>query len=196
MLHSVIPKFKLDCLKRFFAILLLSVHLFYIGGYTLLFQYYINKADVQMVKQIYDNKINNAKLIEIKIPVHFPTITDWDDYAVISGQIQLKDAYYNYVRLKMTRDTMYFVCLPNTVKTQLVNANIITAKEISDVPLNKNTHNPAVKKVNTLSEYNLQTFDYNYSQLEIFLKQSPNHLSFKLVSPFIESPGKPPDFIS
>jgi hypothetical protein len=183
-------------LKRFFAILLLSVHLFYIGGYTLLFQYYINKADVQMVKQIYDNKINNAKLIEIKIPVHFPTITDWDDYAVIAGQIQLKDAYYNYVRLKMTRDTMYFVCLPNTVKTRLVNANIITAKEISDVPLNKNAHNPVVKKVNTLSEYNLEACHYNYSQLEIFLKQSPNRLSLKLVNPFIESPGKPPNFIS
>jgi hypothetical protein len=148
-----------------------------------------------MVKQVYDNKINDAKLIEIKIPGHFATNADWDEYQVIAGQIQLKDAYYNYVRLKMTHDTMYFVCLPNTAKTRLVNANIITAKEISDVPLNKNGHNPTAKKANTLSEYNLQAFQYNYFEFGIFLKQNPRPVSFKLTSPFIESPGKPPNFI-
>jgi hypothetical protein len=149
-----------------------------------------------MVKKIYGNNINNdSKLIEIKIPVHFPTITDWDDYELIAGQIQLKDAYYNYVKLKMTRDTMYMVCLPNTAKTRLVNANIITAKEISDVPLNKSSHSTTVKKVNTLSEYNLQAFQYSYSGFGIFLKSNTEPVSFKITSPFIESPGKPPNFI-
>ena len=149
-----------------------------------------------MVKKMYSNKINDAKLIEIKIPVHFPTITDWDDYAEIAGQIQLKDAYYNYVKLKITRDTMYMVCLPNTTKTRLVNANVITAKEISDVPLNKNSHAPSVKKVNALSEYNLQAFQYNYSAFGISLTESPETASIKIASPFIESPGKPPNFVS
>ena len=196
MLQLIKPQFKSNFLKRLFAILLLCVHLFYIGGYSLFFQYYIHQADVQMVKKIYSNKINDAKLIEIKIPVHFPTIVDWDDYADIAGQIQLKDAYYNYVRLKMTRDTMYIVCLPNTVKTHLVNANIITAKEISDVPLNKDSHNPTVKKVSALSEYNLQAFQYNYSEFGIFLKRHPMPVAVQLTTPFIESPGKPPNFIS
>jgi hypothetical protein len=148
-----------------------------------------------MVKKIYGDKITDAKLIEIKIPVHFPTITDWDDYELIAGQIQLKDAYYNYVKLKMTRDTMYIVCLPNTTKTRLVNANIITAKEISDIPLNKSSHSTAIKKVGALSEYNLQAFQYNYSAFGIFLKQSPEPVSFNITNPFIESPGKPPNFI-
>ncbi|HAL82863.1 MAG TPA: hypothetical protein DCO83_12015 [Mucilaginibacter sp.] len=98
----------------------MSIHLFYIGGYSLLFQYYINKADEQMVKEIFDNKIDTTQLIQLKIPVNMPTIQDWTDYEVVEGQIQLKDAYYNYVRLKMTHDTMYFVCLPNATKTRLV----------------------------------------------------------------------------
>lgn len=147
-----------------------------------------------MVKQVFDSKINDAKLIEIKIPVHSPTLTDWDDYEVVSGQIELKDAYYNYVKLKITRDTMYFVCLPNTAKTRLVNANIITAKEISDVPLSKNGHAPAVKKVNTLSEYNLQAFNYSFSGFGIFINQNNGSVTFKITRPFIESPGKPPNF--
>ena len=188
------PNFTL--LKRFFAITLLCIHLFYIGGYTLLFQYYIHKADVQMVKQVFDNKIDDTKLIEIKIPVHFPTMTDWTDYEFVAGQIQLKDAFYNYVRLKMTKDTMYYVCLPNTTKTRLVNANIITAKEISDVPLNKNSHNPVVKKVNQLSDYNLHSFEYQYAEYAKPVKSSNTYSITKLSNPFIESPGKPPNFSS
>jgi len=157
------PVLKSVELKRFFAIVLLSIHLFYMGGYALVFQYYIHESDVQMVKQLFDNKIDNAKLIEIKMPVNMPTIQDWTEYEEIVGQIQLKDAYYNYVRLKMTRDTMYFICVANTTKTRLVTANIITAKQISDVPFSKKGQEPVSKKVNALSEYNLQVFKYHYS---------------------------------
>lgn len=149
-----------------------------------------------MVKQVFDNKIDDTKLIQIKIPVHFPTLTDWNDYEVISGQIQLKDAYYNYVRLKMTRDTMYFVCLPNTTKSRLVKANIITAKEISDVPISKNGHNSTIKKLNVFVEYNLRPFVYNYTEFGSYLKNYNNPGFSKINCPFIESPGKPPNFIS
>jgi len=162
----------------------------------LLFQYYIHQSDVQMVKQIFDNKIDETKLIEIKIPVHFPTMQDWDDYAVVEGQIQLKDAYYNYVRLKMTRDTMFFVCIPNATKTRLVTANIITAKEIADVPLTKKGQNPSVKKTNALGDYNFQAFRYTYSDFEKQL--TPDNIKavlLKTTRPYIESPGKPPNFI-
>ncbi len=148
-----------------------------------------------MVKQIFDNKIDETKLIEIKIPVHFPTVTDWTEYAVVEGQIQLKDAYYNYVRLKMTRDTMFFVCIPNATKTRLVNANIITAKEISDVPISKKGHDAPFKKVNSLSEYNLKTFHYGFPNFETSAGLNTiNQVVLHLCKPYIDSPGKPPNF--
>ena len=185
-------------MKRFFAIALLSIHLFNIGGYALFYQYFIHQTDVQMVKQIFDNKIDNNKLIEIKIPAHLPIMQDWDQYQEIVGQIQLKDAYYNYVRMKITRDTMFFVCLPNTAKTRLVQANIITAKEVNDVPLSKKSHEPVSKKVNTsLSEYNIQAFNYHYAAFGTSsLKQCDRPVSCALNCPYIESPGKPPNFIA
>jgi hypothetical protein len=163
----------------------------------LFFQYYINQADTQMVKQIFENKIDKTKLIELKIPVNMPTISDWTEYEEIVGQIQLKDAYYNYVRLKMTRDTMFFVCIPNATKTRLVNANIITAREIADVPLTKKGQNPSVKKINTLSDYNLQLFQYSYSGFGTQLAAGDIMAALlKTTKPYIESPGKPPNFIS
>ena len=167
------------------------------GGYSLLFQYYIHQSDVQMVKQIFDNKIDNAKLIELKIPVSMPTIQDWPEYEVIQGQIQLKDTYYNYVRLRMTRDTMYFICIPNTVKTHMVKANVIIAKEINDVPLTqKGQHDGFLKKVNVLNEYNLAAFTYQYADYAKQLKPLNKSVQFVINHPFIDSPGKPPNFIS
>jgi hypothetical protein len=182
-------------LRRFTAILLLSVHLFYLGGYSLVFQYFIHQADARMVKEQYANKIDDTKLVELKIPVNMPTITDWTEYEVIAGQIQLKDAYYNYVRLKMTRDTMYFICLANTAKTQLVKANIITAKQISDVPMSKKG-DPLSKKINVLSDYNLQSFKYHHLIFGCIIKPCYKPVSADLNYPYISSPGKPPNFIS
>jgi hypothetical protein len=147
-----------------------------------------------MVKQIYDNKIDSKKYIEIKIPSHLPIMQDWDQYQEVVGQIRLKDAYYNYVRMKMTRDTMYFICVANTSKTRLVNANIITAKEINDVPQTKKGQDPLAKKASTYSEYNLTAFSYHYSAFGTLLKTSEKFISCSFSDPYIESPGKPPDF--
>ena len=72
-------------------------------------------------------------------------------------------------------------------------ANVITAKEINDVPLSKKGHEPVSKKINTLSEYNLQAFQYQYAAFAIFLKQNNKRLIFGLNNPFIDSPGKPPN---
>lgn len=181
-------------MKRLFAIVLLSVHLFNIGGYALFYQYFIHQADVQMVKEVYNDKINDSRFIELKIPVHMPTVTDWTEYEVVAGQVQLKDAYYNYVQLKMTRDTMYFICLPNTAKTRLVAANIITAKEVSDVPMSKKG-DQATKRINTTDEYSLPVFKYQYAAFETLIKPSYKNVTVVLDNPYIESPGKPPNFI-
>ncbi|HVW97044.1 MAG TPA: hypothetical protein VHA56_13820 [Mucilaginibacter sp.] len=184
-------------MKRLFAIVLLCIHLFSIGGYSLLFQYYIHKSDVQIVKEIFDNKINDAKLIELKIPVYMPTIQDWSDYEVIAGQIQLKDAYYNYVRLRMTRDTMYFICIPNTVKTKLViNSNIITAKQLADVPLSKKGHESSAKRLTTLGDYTVQAYNYEYTDFETTVKKESRTEKLVLSVPFVSSPGKPPNTLS
>jgi len=145
-----------------------------------------------MVKQVYENKIDDNKLVLLKIPVNMPTVNEMTEYETIAGQIQLKDAYYNYVKLKMTRDTMYFVCYANTAKTKLVKANLITAKEFSDVPMSKKS-DAVAKKLNALSEYNLQGFDYQYSITATLVKPIYKDMSSNLDNPYIDCPGKPPN---
>jgi hypothetical protein len=149
-----------------------------------------------MENQIFANKIDDKKFIEIKVPVHMPTIQDWTEYAVVSGQFQMNGSYYNYVKLKMTRDTMFFVCIPNETKTHLEKADVIISKEINDIQPAKKGQPPVAKKINALSEYRLQAFQYEYYPFGKYLDQSGKSVLAQLCDPYISSPGKPPNFTS
>jgi hypothetical protein len=149
---------------------------------------------VQIVKEIYENKVDSTKLVEIKLPVHLPGIRDWSTYVVDHGQLQLKGVYYNYLRYRITRDTMSFICIANSVKTRLVSANLIIAKEISDVPISKKEHESSLKKISFGNEYNLQQMHYQFLAFAKVLKINVSPISYHLNFPFIESPGKPPNF--
>ena len=97
----------------------------------------------------------------------------------------------------MTHDTLYFVCIPDPVKTRLEKSTTIVANMVSDVPLTKKGHEPAAKTIVVNSEYEDYIFQYVYSGFPKSV-QSKNRIfiSPKLNNPFIESPGKPPNFVS
>src|SRR6185312_12637225 len=166
-----------------------------LGGYTLLCDYFIDRSDTEIVKQMYNGKPGSAKLIELKVPVHMPTIQDWPEYVDIVGQIQLKDGYYNYVALKMSRDTMSLLCLPNHVKDKLVKAHLIIAKDINgNVPLNKKGSDPLTKKAVSGYDNVDQVVKCDYQpfaqQVRLIYNISIQHHE----NPYVESPGKPPNF--
>ena len=174
--------------------MLLTVHLFYLGGYMVVFQYFMHRSDVQIVKQLYDNKIDNVKLVELKVPVNMPTIQDWPEYEHIQGQIQLNNAYYNYVRLKMTKDTMYLICLQNDIKTKLEKANVIMAKNVNDAPLSKKgATNSSNKKADQVYDHVYQILKCDYTPLAKLVKETITFHLTRLSNPYIECPGKPPN---
>ena len=122
------------------------------------------------------------------------TIQDWPEYEHIEGQIQLNGGYYNYIRLKMTKDTMSFICLANDVKTNLVKANIIVAKNINDVPLSKKGAAPSsVKKDNPGYDNVYQVLQCNYTAFAQTVRIIDHTRLSSLTDPYIESPGKPPN---
>ncbi|MEO6851014.1 MAG: hypothetical protein ABI203_03240 [Mucilaginibacter sp.] len=181
-------------MKKIVAILILGMFLLNLGGYNLVFKYFIQKSDKQLVNQMLDDKFNSSKLVEIKIPVHMPTVDDWTEYRDIVGQIQVNGTYYNYVKLKMTRDTMSMMCLPNEAKKHLVDANILVTKSINDIPLNKKGAEPISKKANEGYDHVYQVIECNYTQVAKLVRHFGRTFSSDLTNPYIESPGKPPNF--
>ena len=81
---------------------MLALLLFNVGGYQLLFQYFIYQSDHSITENINNNRYRITDLVEVKIPVHL-NIQDWGDFKPISGQIKVKETTYDYAELKMTR---------------------------------------------------------------------------------------------
>lgn len=172
---------------------MLAVLVFNMGGYMLLFQYFMKASDQFANEQISKGYYKPDELVEIKIPVRMPYVQEQRQYENISGQIQLKGSCYNYVALKMTRDTMYVKCIPNYTKTKLVNDNVITAKEVSDTPLAKKNHLPLVKKTGLDNDCN-----YTIALLDLQVPAKSIRAQLIYVAPkipgtYLSAPAQPPD---
>ncbi|NCD69678.1 hypothetical protein [Mucilaginibacter agri] len=182
-------------MRKLFAIFLLSIHLYNLGGYIVLFQYFIYQSNHFKEEQISKNLYKSSDLVEVKIPVNLPNINNWNHFERISGTIQLQENWYNYVKLRMTRDTLFVMCVPNYRTTKLINANIIYAREVSEAPLNA--------KKQTLPLKNISIFKYIPLTSEIatvpsilVIKPAPVYMNPSAVSPHLDVLGQPPEMVS
>lgn len=182
-------------LKKLITCMLLFVHLLNIGGQLALYEFLVYRSDKLFNEQISQNNYKIDDLVEVKIPVSMPTIQDWKEYVYISGQVQLKSHCYNYVKLKITRDTMYLMCIPTYVKTKLINQNIIDARRIADIPFNKKEHAP-VGKMNNLIVYNCHIIQYRFLTPVAILNRLVNNTLSNITGTLIAVPGQPPEAIN
>ncbi|HTE00612.1 MAG TPA: hypothetical protein VK668_15070 [Mucilaginibacter sp.] len=179
-------------MKKLFAISMLLLHLFSLYGHMALYAYCVYQSNRLFDKQISQNNYKIDDLVEVKVPVNMPTIQNWKEYVYISGQVKFKENSYNYVKLKMTRDTVYLMCVPNYSKTKLSNQNIIDARKIADIPFNKKAHVPFGKVV-SLSEYNYQLAQFWFLSPVVTLTQTSDYTNSSLANTSIASPGQPPE---
>lgn len=179
-------------MKKLIAISLLSLHLFSLYGHLALYAYCVYESNRFFNEQISKDKYNVGDLVEMKIPVHMPTIEDWKEYSYVSGQVQFRNNSYNYVKIKMTRDTVYLMCVPNYSTTKLIGENIIDARKVADIPLNKKEHVP-FGKVSILSDYNCQVLQFKFAVPVKILMKANNNSQAGIIKSSICSPGQPPD---
>src|ERR1700744_2089289 len=170
--------------------------IFNMGGHLVVSQYLLYRSDNFMNEQISKNLYKTSDLVEIKIPVQFPSIYNWEDYQSISGQVQLSGNCYNYVKLKITPDTMFLMCIPNYEKTNLINSNIIYAKQVSDSPLNKKSHEALPKTTITIVKYNCLIEKYSFSAPCLLIEKINSDISYVLDDPCIAINGQPPEATS
>ena len=175
---------------------MLVVHLFNVGGYLVLNQYLVQQSNKFVTEQISKGKYDINNLMEIKVKQHLPQIQDWKSYARVSGQIQLNGVAYNYVRLKMTRDTLFVQCIPNYETTKLLNENVICAKQVNDIPVSKKAHESSGKKAGVDNKYN---FPVNCNALFAISPEVQKLNTFIYISikqPLVQIAGRPPEIIA
>lgn len=175
---------------------MLIIHLFNVGGYLVLNQYLVHQSNTFITEQISKGKYDINNLIEIKIKQHLPQIQDWKTYARVSGQIQLNGVSYNYVRLKMTRDTLFVQCIPNYETTKLLHENIICAKQVNDIPVSKSAHESSGKKTGVDNKYQFQITQYTFFAIPQDSRKLSTFIYISINQPLVQIAGRPPEIVA
>jgi hypothetical protein len=169
--------------------MMLSIHLFNLSGYTLLFDYFIQRSDEQLIHQLETHQYNDHELVEVKIALHTPYLSSWSNYERVNGEAEVNGIYYTYVKRKIHNDTLYLLCLPNKNKTQLNAARIDYASKVQDVPANtKNTF----KKNPAGFEYQQPVAQFTVRTTTTTTRQPFHHPAISASQAFVSGPYHPP----
>ncbi|MBO9204149.1 MULTISPECIES: hypothetical protein [Niastella] len=151
----------------------------------------MQQSNKQLTLQLDNHEYHDNELIEVKIALHTPYLTNWNDYERIDGEAEVNGVFYSYVKRKVHNDTLYLLCLPNKNKTQLNSVRIEYAGKVNDIPANaKDTG--ALKKNPVCIEYYQPA-----TQLTIAfpLKEAGKTVQDPtppLILPYLNAPFQPP----
>jgi hypothetical protein len=165
--------------------------LFNLAGYTLLFDYFIQRSYKQLTRQLNNHQYNDQELIEVMIALHTPYLTSWSDYERVDGEAEVNGTYFTYVKRKIHNDTLYLLCLPNKNKTQLNAARIDYANKVQDVPTNA-ANTGALKKNPAGSEYHQPVVPFTTGMLSTATGEGIIHSTGPVLQAFITGPDHPP----
>lgn len=175
--------------------MLLVIHLFNMGGYRIVFSLLEEKSHTHFVNKLDKGSYDDQELIELKVPYPLPYAASWPEYQRYDGEIELNGVHYNYVKRKMLNDTLYLLCIPNTVKTDLQTAKQELTASLSDNP---NQHSkeqkssvPAVTKPYA-PEYNNQPAEFRFGLIMSTLINGFAFSETRFTQGFISSPFQPP----
>lgn len=138
-------------MKKLFALFLLSIQLFNLSGY-LIARFLISQNDRHLVYQLDKNRYADKDLVLIKIPLSLPYTTDNSSYTRVNGQVEFKGTYYNYVKRKISRDTLMLLCIPNAEKKRLL-LSATQLGNVSEAVTSGKSHQPELKRSKTLDDY-------------------------------------------
>lgn len=104
------------------SILLLGMLVFNWFGYRIVSNWLQVRADAKLEARLDNNDYDNAQLIEVRVPLHLPYVSDWSHFERYDGEIEIKGVHYRYVKRKIEKGDLVLLCLPNTDKTHLQDA--------------------------------------------------------------------------
>jgi len=118
-------------------------------------------------------------------------VVDWPDFEQIQGHVLYNGRNYNYVGLKVTRDTMFMLCLQNREKNQLLTEQTALEKETND-PLHGKKTQALFKTAFNLVKYYAEQAQFVFSNSAPAIDKMNTSLHLLNEDPFIGTRGRPP----
>ena len=184
-------------MRQLTAISLILIFLFNLAGYRALLQYWEvqenTKLEVRLDQQQYDER----DLVEVKIPIHLPYHSNWNDFERYDGEIDIDGVHYKYVKRKIFNDSLVLLCIPNEIKTKISTARDEFFSLVND--LQKDAGN--AKSPRPTLSFQFSTGDYIGQQTEDWAIATISNVipyftvasASPLLSISVNSPWQPPD---
>ncbi|PWT99313.1 MAG: hypothetical protein C5B52_10845 [Bacteroidetes bacterium] len=184
-------------LRKFLAILLLFIQAYNLVGYRFVFDLLGRQANERMVQRLDKAQYNDADLVEVKVPLLLPYFYSWKDYERFDGEVEFNGVHYNYVKRKVSNDSLILLCIPNIQTAKVEQGQQDYFRLINDVQNNgaskKESPSSIVSKF-LLSDYHPRTSDLSLTKLsEISFTFSKIWSESLRSTDFLHYPGQPPE---
>ena len=157
------------------------------------------KVSEQLEVKLDNNLYDDSQLMELKIPMHLAYQTDWSTYQRCYGEIDINGTLYKYVKRKVSDDTLYLMCIPNTKKMSLETAKNDFFKLSNDLMQNnskKSDNSKAISFKSLQGEYDQYSFSlHTIDPYDNNMNSWPAMNSENLISSPHISPEQPPDLL-
>jgi hypothetical protein len=110
-------------LKKIASILFLFILVFNFWGYRWALSYLEKKATIRLEQRLDAGNYEASQLVEVKIPLKLPYYNEQGGYETFYGAVELNGQSYQYVKRKITPDTLFLLCIRHSEKNDLRVAN-------------------------------------------------------------------------
>ena len=123
------------------------------------------QSSVKLNTAIEKNNYSEDDLVEIKIPLNNPYISD-HSYEDAFGETRIKGKSYQYVKRKISENTLYLMCLPNEEKAALTTAkNNLGGTHAQSAPNKNNQKSPLQNIIKAPQTEYLQTNQFLFANM-------------------------------
>ena len=138
--------------------------------------YLEKQSSVNLNTAIEKNNFSEDDLVEIKIPLNNPYISD-HSYEDAFGETTVKGKSYQYVKRKISENTLYLMCLPNEEKAALTTTKNNLGENHTQTTPNKNNQKSPLQNIvkATQTEY-LQTNEFLFANMFVLQNDAQSFL--------------------
>lgn len=145
--------------------------LFNLYGYQVLFDCLQSKADQQLRTRLIRQTPEEKDLISFTVATHLPPYADYSGaYEWVDGEVTIDGVPYTYVKRRIFKDSVEFLCLPHTGKMQVESAREQFFKLCNDLQASAGHPAPMSKPV-------VKYISFEYVAQPLFAIAQPQWLS-------------------
>jgi hypothetical protein len=180
-------------LRKLTALILICLLVFNWFGYRALLQYLEDKNNFTLQAKLDRQQYDPADLVEIRVPLNLPYITDSKDFENYIGETTINGSHYRFVKRKLANNELILLCIRDKEKDQLQKAGTEFFKQVNDTPGAEKKSKSPVKMVKALSnEFTCEQIPLVNSHYAEERDQYPNlQQSYTSVKP--STPAQPPN---